>query len=75
MPKKKPIPPPADRDALRQMGSAISHCLLDLAAIETDDPSTDDLLEAAYVAIERWMNQCATCVQRLKTTEPPCTSR
>ena len=70
MPKKKPVPPPVDRDALLQMGSALSHCLQDLAAIETEDQSTDDLLEVAYAAVERWMNQCAACVQRLKTTEP-----
>ena len=75
MPQQRPVPPPADRDALLAMGSALSRCLQDLAAIETDDQPTDDLLEAAYAAIERWMNQCAACVQRLKTTEPPCTSR
>jgi hypothetical protein len=57
------------------MGSALSRCLQDLAAIETDDQPTDDLLEVAYAAVERWMNQCAACVQRLKTTEPPCASR
>ena len=64
-----------DRDALLQMGSALSRCLQDLAAIETTDQPTDDLLEVAYAAVERWMNQCAACVQRLKTTEPPCNSR
>ena len=69
------MPGPTDRDALLAMGSALSRCLQDLAAIETDDQPTDDLLEVAYVAVERWMNQCAACVQRLKQTEPPCASR
>ena len=68
-------PEPADRDALLAMGSALSRCLQDLAAIETDDQPTDHLLDAAYAALERWMNQCAACVQRLQTTEPPCVSR
>jgi len=77
MPRKTrpPAPAPADLDALQQLGSALAHCLQDLAAIETEDAATDDLLEATYVAVERWMNQCCAGVKRLQPTEPPCNSR